>query len=399
MKNLNKVTKLLLLLIVVINFTACKKECSKCIVREPDLIKDITYNLNDKSIQKEFMIYQMSIENGYYREYLGQTKFDESFFDFLKEYCLSKNIPVNEKTMDIVLYYNSPISQTLKVSDENIQGISIFGVEKKKIMHHLFIKNEKSEFYEEENTKVPIRYVTHNHIRYYLENYVFKNPQNKSYIITSGKFATEVEKNIKKYHRAPLFRFEVNTSAKDVGHPSGEEHPTCGDPCPLGAGGCLIRTDIMGQEHSECVTDPCSSREAQTILLNENMGENIYINLGLMYSFRDDFLYMYEKGENYIEYYYYLSEEYQGKISISLALQSALFLKDFNSVLQAFLNPENHLTEIMFTEELTESLLDLLDEYEKITSTDEGKEMLTSIRADINSFKNKQLQEILEMIN
>lgn len=225
MKNFPNVTiKLLLLflflLIVVISLTGCLIQCPNCIVRPPDLTEEITFNLHDKSMQKEYQIYQMNMQNGYYREFFGQTKSDESFFDFLKEYCLGKNIPVNEKTTDIVLYYNSPVSQTFKVSEENIQGISIFGVEKKKIMHHLFVKNEKSEFYEEENTKVPVRGVYHNHIHFYLENYVFKDPQNKSYIISWGKFAAEVEKNRNKYYRAPFLQFEVKASAKAALTPS-----------------------------------------------------------------------------------------------------------------------------------------------------------------------------------
>ncbi len=211
---------LLLLLIVVISLTGCLINCPKCTVRPPDLTEEITFNLHDKSMQKEYQIYQMNMQNGYYREFFGQPKFDESLFDFLKEYCLSKKIPVNEKTTNIVLYYNSPVTKTFKVSDDNIQGISIFGVEKKKIMHHLFVKNEKSEFYEEENTKVPVRGLTHNHIHFYLENYVFKDPQNKSYIITSGKFNAEVQKNINKYYRAPFLQFEVKASAKAAEPPS-----------------------------------------------------------------------------------------------------------------------------------------------------------------------------------
>jgi len=246
-------------------FTACCRECSHCTVRAPDLTEQVTFNLPNKSMQKEFMIYQMSMSSGYYREYLGQTKFDESFFDFFKEYCLSKNIPVNEQTMKIVLYYNSPITKTFKVSDENIQGISVFGVEKKKIMHHLFVKNEKSEFYEEENTKVAVRYVTHNHIHFYLENYVFSDPQNKSYIIISGNFAMDVQKNRKKYYRGPFLRFEIKPSAKAQQHPSGGYY-TCDSPYPLEQGGCFTQTDNFSGEIHYCETEPFSDREDKYLL-------------------------------------------------------------------------------------------------------------------------------------
>ncbi len=66
--------------------------------------------------------------------------------------------------------------------------------------------------------------------------------------------------------------------------------------------------------------------------------------------------------------------------------------------MEAFVNPDKHVKEIMFTDELSNSLFALLDEYEKITKTSEGKAILKSIRNDVNSFKNKPLEDILAMI-
>lgn len=41
----------------------------------------------------------------------------------------------------------------------------------------------------------------------------------------------------------------------------------------------------------------------------------------------------------------------------------------------------------------------LLDQYEKITYSKEGKDMLDAIREDIRMFQNKKLQDILSMIS
>ena len=117
-----------------------------------------------------------------------------------------------------------------------------------------------------------------------------------------------------------------------------------------------------------------------------------------MYDFRDNVLYNSEIGETYVDNYYYLSEEFEGKITLSLAIQSALFFRDFNSVMEAFVNPAGHESEIMFNAVLTNILLDLLDQYDAITTSKEGKDIISSIKADINNFKGKTLQELLALL-
>jgi hypothetical protein len=192
---------------------------------------------------------------------------------------------------------------------------------------------------------------------------------------------------MKRIKRTP-FRVEVKTSAK---RPQSPPEKTCFEPCLEGGIG---KCNYMQNERCEGHT-PCNATRAKSILTGEKIIEEIFFDLDLMYAFRDDFLYNSEKGEDYIDNYYFLSEEYEKKIGIPLALQTALFFKDFNPVMKAFVNPEYHLKEIMFTDELSNSLLNLLDKYETITTSSEGKAILASIRKDINSFKNKPLQDIL----
>jgi hypothetical protein len=318
-------------------FTACKKtRSSSCTPREPDAVEKISFNLAGQSHQAEFFIYK-GIQNGYYRE-TASSAIEENLFQLVKEYCAGKNIALSDSIFAFVLYYDSLITQSPAVTDEHIKGVSVYDVEGWKITHHLFVKNENAEFYEVEKVRVRVMGITSTHLHYYLKNYVFANPQNKSWITIEGKFAENVyKKNIERYY-VP-FRYEVKDTTEAQSH------------------------------------------------------------LELICAFRDDFLYKSEKGKAYIDNFYYLSHEYQNKISIPLALQTALFFKKFTPVMEAFIDPENHLTEIMFTDDLSKSLLKLLNKYEKITDSEEGKAILTSVRADINAFRNKPLQEILAMIN
>jgi hypothetical protein len=390
----DKTIKVLLIFMVLISFSSCKKECSiGCEPKEPDSINNITFNLNGKSIQSDYFLYK-GIQNGKYREMASRAS-DENVFRLVKEYCESKNISLGNEIFAYALYYDTIITKNYLVTDQQIKGVSVFSVKGRRIIHHLFMKNEICEFYEVENVRVAVEGISEAHLHYYLENYVFTNTQNKTVITTKGNFANEIYKRIKKYKTS--FRYEVKNTSKENTPGS---TPECNSyfrcawfpsgirmPCVEGFGG---KPECSGR---------CAAQQMVSELELENISQSAFININLMYSFRDDFLDNYNKGNEYIDNYYFLSEEFKDNISISLALKTALFFFDFNSVMAAFVNPENHLTEIMFTEELTQDLLDLLDDYEEITNSTEGKAILASIRADINSFKNKQLQEILAMIN
>ncbi|MDR3047672.1 MAG: hypothetical protein LBU51_08715 [Bacteroidales bacterium] len=263
-------------------------------------------------------------------------------------------------------------------------------------MHHLFVKNEKLKFVEIENTKVAVQLITTNQINYYLENYVFDEVQNRSYISVGGNFEAEVWKNRDDYKRAPIDRFEIKKTTKNYYGAGAYSRDRCYSPCI----GAVDLCSTLNGEPMGCTGGmDCSCRTAQSILAEKNRLENMLFDMDLMYAFRDDFLYSYEKGEEYVDHYYYLSEEYQKRMTLSLALKTALFFNNFNPIMEKFVDADNHLSDIMFNDDLANSLLALLDEYEEITNSTEGQAILASIRADINAFKNKPLQDILAMID
>jgi hypothetical protein len=294
--------------------------------------------------------------------------------------------------MAFTLYYDSPISQTYCVTSDHIKGISVYNVEGRKIMHHLFVRDENLEFVEIINVKVAVPFLASNYDHFYLENYVFSDPQNRSYISIMGDYSHKVNKNIQKYKTH--IRFEVKASK--MPHGWSEVALTCLSPCPPTDRSALCRT--INGEPDGCVLSGCLATDVcKTLSLSQKI-ERVFVNMNLMDSFRDNVLYNSEKGENYVDNYYYLSYEYEGKIGLSLAIQTALFFRDFNPVMEAFVNPTGHESEIMFDDALTGSLLDLLNQYETITTSIEGKEILTSIRADINNFNGKTLQEVLALL-
>ena len=225
--NIKIITVVAVMIIAVVAgiFYTCKKyvECQTC-GREPDAINQVTFNLMDKSYKSEFEIRKFEHEGNNLecvthsecKDCVDNRRTNENLFQLFKKYCISKNLVVNNQTMAFVLYYDSPISQSFSIAGEYISGISIYNVENNKIIHHLFVKDKKFNFYEIENVKVAVPGITTNHSIFYLENYVFIDPQNKSFIILLGDFFVDEYKNFKKYKETPL-QFEVKQRKEILG--------------------------------------------------------------------------------------------------------------------------------------------------------------------------------------
>jgi len=386
-----------LIIITAAFFTACNKEdnCNSC-SKPADAIEQVTFNLLPESFSADFKIWKLDI-NGNYRESLG-SKTDENLFQLIKKYCISKNITLENQLMAVVLYYDLPLSESLTVSDEHIKGISLYEVKGYRITHRLYVRNETNDFVEEENVKVAVSGIITSHIDFYHENYVFTEPQNKSDITFSGDLAVKVWKNLRKY-KVPM-QYEVRQENHSDVEPTPTRKPMCGGKCIYVQynAGCYWHKDTWTYI---CVDEGGGSGGGGGICATEMVafetagrGCQAYIDMRLMYSFRDDVLSVSAKGVEYINNYYYLSDEYQGKMTVDLAVQTALVLKDFNPVMSAFLDPNTPASEIMIDEELSDDILKLLNEYEKITTSKEGKDILNSIRQDISMVKNKTLAEI-----
>ncbi|MCL2312496.1 MAG: hypothetical protein FWC41_08445 [Firmicutes bacterium] len=198
-----------LVVITAAFFTACNTEGGQSCSREPDIIDEVTFNLMDESFKADFRIWKLEINENYRESALGQNqKLYENLFQFVKKYCISKNITFENQLMAVVLYYDLPLSESLCVNDEHIKGISLYEVRWYRIIHRLYVRNERADFVEEENVKVAVPYITANHINFYLENYVFTASRNKSDIVIWSDLAMKVEKNSWRYSLTPM-RFEV----------------------------------------------------------------------------------------------------------------------------------------------------------------------------------------------
>ena len=206
MKQIN-VLAIVLCLLVSCNRNTIKtnKNCG----REPDLVgQSITLNLMNKSMTSTFNIIQYE-EDGVDAESVTISDTDENMLQFFIKYCVGKNIVFKDHVMAFVIYTDSIVSKSMSVDDDQIKGITVYTVKGNRITHHLYLRDSNNNFYEEENVRVRVPFITSNHIGFYSRNYVFPDNQTHSTIVIDGKLSYKIWKNLDRYWTS-IIKYEVN---------------------------------------------------------------------------------------------------------------------------------------------------------------------------------------------
>jgi hypothetical protein len=147
-------------------------------------------------------------EDGVDAESVTISDTDENMLQFFIKYCADKNIVFKDHIMAFVIYTNSIASEST-VNDDQVKGITVYTVKGNRIMHHLFLRDSNNNFYEEENVRVRVPWITSNHITFYSRNYVFPDNQTHSTIVIDGKLSYKIWKNLDRYWTS-IITYEVN---------------------------------------------------------------------------------------------------------------------------------------------------------------------------------------------
>ena len=199
-----------ILAIVLCLLVSCNRntiKTNKNCGREPDLVgQTVRFNLMNRSMTSTFNIIQYE-EDGIDAESVTSSDTDENMLQFFIKYCADKNIVFKDHVMAFVIYTNSIASEST-VNDDQVKGITVYTVKGNRIMHHLFLRDSNNNFYEEENVKVRVPWITSNHISFYTKNYVFPGNQTNSTIVIVGDLFSKVWKNLDLYWTS--MKYEVN---------------------------------------------------------------------------------------------------------------------------------------------------------------------------------------------
>ena len=394
-----------ILVIVLCLFISCSHntiEIDKNCSRKPDLVgQTVRFNLMNKSMTSTFNIIEYE-EDGIDAERITSSDTDENMLRFFIKYCAGKNIVFKDHVMAFVIYTDSIVSKSMSVDDDQIKGITVYTVKGNRITHHLYLRDSNNNFYEEENVRVRVPWITSNHISFYTKNYVFSDNQTNSTIDIVGNLFSKVWKNLDLYWTS--MKYEVNPQSdtqvmSDISK-QGVAETGCGSmpECQYGTLDMICIRAIDGNFYCAYTDGPLSPCPATELSRFEKPFIDVY-DRNLMYSFKDDVLYNSAKGREYIDNYYYLGKEWSGKFTFEFAVETAKVLKDFNPIMQAFLDPQKHMNEVLFTPQISKSLINLIDMYNSITTSNKGKEILKTVKQDINTITNLKLREIIEILN
>ena len=200
-----------ILTIVLCLLVSCNRntiKINKNCGREPDLVgQTVRFNLMNKSMTSTFNIIQYE-EDGIDAESVTSSDTDENMLQFFIKYCADKNIVFKDHVMAFVIYTNSIASEST-VNDDQIKGITVYTVKGNRITHHLYLRDSNDNFYEEENVRVRVPWITSNHIGFYSRNYVFPDNQTHSTIVIDGKLSYKIWKNLDRYWTS-IIKYEVN---------------------------------------------------------------------------------------------------------------------------------------------------------------------------------------------
>ena len=375
------------------------KNCS----RKPDLVgQTVRFSLMNQSMTASFNIIKYEIDS-IDAERVTASDIDENTLRFFIKYCADKNIVFKDPVMAFVIYTNSITSKSTSVGDDQIKGITVYTVKGNRIMHHLYLRDGNNNFYEEENVRVRVPWITSNHISFYTKNYVFPGNQTNSTIVIVGDLFSKVWKNLDLYWTS--MKYEVNPKPDPQVRSDTPKQGVVGNGCGPDPG-CqngtwdMICVMAYDREYYCSFSDgPLSPCPATELSYADEPSYTAAYDRNLMYSFKDDFLYNSAKGRKYIDYYYYLGKEWSGKFTFRLTVETAKVLKDFNPIMQAFLDSENRTNTVPFTPQMSESLINLIDMYSSITTTRKGKAILETVKQDINTFTNRKMSDILKIVN
>ena len=175
----------------------------------PDLVgQTLRFNLMNKSMTSTFNIYIKNEDDGTKKESVTTPGIDENMLQFFIKYCADKNIVFKDHIIAFVIYTNSIASEST-VNDDQIKGITVYTVKGNRITHHLYLRDSNDNFYEEENVRVRVPWITSNHITFYSRNYVFPDNQTHSTIDIVGNLFSKIWKNLDRYWTS-IIKYEVN---------------------------------------------------------------------------------------------------------------------------------------------------------------------------------------------
>lgn len=297
---------------------------------------------------------------------------ERNFNDIVSK--LQESTKFSKSPYAIVLFTNNLLGETKMVSDTNIIGMSFFYVENSK-MFHSFYKRTPSGFLNDDNLNCEVEGIISNDLHKLTLGYfdTISTPKRSWVLLFSNSNINNKLSNPK--HELSI-RLQKQLSLKSAMAPPDDCAPPSTDggeePCHISP---LYGSTCNGDEEK-----PCLENTVDVMVRNNNITtyETSAFNYSLHHKFRDEFLNNSPNGLIIIKDYYFLSDYYKNKVSLTLALETITTLFYCNNAISVILDRDNQA--IAITSDLSYRINVLIDHYILITDSPEIVSRLESYK-------------------
>lgn len=375
-------------------FGCTKDVCEQCETLPPSGTTQIQIELNDQKVLSKADYWNVNVYEHDFTIFttpIGSECF-EQFYRFVEE---NTDFKMN-KVYGIVMYSKFNTEKLTKLSEEQVDAISVYTISDSMIHHHLFNKASDGLYHEIPELNVTVSGITSNHLNFYLTHYVYNESVNykTSYIISyydDGGFYTKSNNlNID-------VPFSLTTRDK-ADREKNSGGTTCDPPCLDPQDICQLNP-LMGWN---CMVDgggDCWMHEVRyTLAISDEYKDLVWeLDFDLVNDFRS-FLINYNLGNEYIQRYEYASSITFGDIYIGLAVQSLYVLQDCYEAIERLMDPDNFMDSILVKTPLRNDILELVNDYRGISEDETYLAILDSVESDVFRFSNITIDSVYVLI-
>ena len=340
---------------------------------------------------------------------LPETKYNSILNDFLK-------LNIEGTPVYTLLYLNKEIPNNSYITINDIKSISIYNYNDNKLIHHLYVikngVNKENPFYKAESNTIysdVTEFILKNETNYEqsssstviflirndIKNFNLKNPKREILFRIALKDKIKLKnETIKKEDEISLLDIDKSNNKYCGGMCPWLSDPamicmSIGDFLPRYA--CFIIPD-EGTCPASINYDKLTEDSTYTALANQSH------NFDLYYSFRDNFLYETTFGNAYVNYYWVLSSYIYENVTLSLAIQTADVLIDFNEVIVRILNPSVYGNTQLMSLQTKNKLLNLLNTFKSLNQDTYFQLMIDDVIDDVNTLWNLTINQFFQLI-
>ena len=378
--------------LVIVGLSSCNIQDNEACAPNPKAESMVTLNWGDFNANTKVGIWNDS-DNEAFRILTGSLE-NKSLHEFIKYFKLDIKKTTDFHLNAIVLFLSTQnIDRFDNPAPEDIAGISIYQSDKGKMLHNFFMRKNGYGFEEIKGLKGYTSGLYYKNMLGISQEIISSRKSYNGYLILTNNTKYVKPEKDEYFDQIPLLIKQYsaqNNNALD----SRYLEPECGGPCEilLETANCEWDPTIPAYDCTY-VAGACDEEDASEV--GGASQETQESNAELHYNFRDNFLINSSFGQDYMYYYYLLSNDPM-EMTVGLATDILELFVLVNPSIEEALKPEAAQSSyILITTEIQQKAVDIINQYRALTSNEELLDIFDQVENDINAYVGLTAAEVL----